>query len=31
VIVEALDLDQCGVVNIAVLVFALAADQESVE
>jgi hypothetical protein len=31
VVVQALDLDQCGVVHIAVLVFAIAADQESVQ
>jgi hypothetical protein len=31
VVVQALDLDQCGVVHIAVLIFAIAADEESVE
>jgi hypothetical protein len=31
VVVQASDLDQCGVVYIAVLIFAVAADEESVE
>jgi hypothetical protein len=31
VVVQALGLDQCGVVHIAVLVFAKATDEDSLE